>query len=59
MEKENDQKSVFPEILPRRKVPKSTVTNLPKRIVLTERYLAKALVPSIDFPTQNHFFGMF
>lgn len=44
---------------PRRKVPKSTVTNLPKRLVLTERCLVKALGPLTDFPTQNHFFGMF
>lgn len=34
-------------------MPNSNVVNLPKRIVLLEKYSAKALVSLIDFTLQN------
>lgn len=51
MKKENVEFSLG--ILLRRKVPNSNVVNVPKRIVLLERYLAKALVSLIDFTTRS------
>lgn len=53
MRKENGRGQFSLESLTRRKVPKSNVAKLLRRIVFLERNLAKAFVSFVDFTTQS------